>query len=189
MKIRNTFSLLFTAGIILTACGKDDPAPVNNNINDSTITVSVDSGKSQLGFAVTPSYYGTNAFNVSNSTTTYAFSQTTNGIRQVQVKAVEQNGNNARTVFLFMVFPQTASTSNGNISINFNNPPSDPYTAKLVLAYTQDTIQSPDYTSVSGNVVITRLTTKEVQGTFQGAVADTSGNVLNISGGTFEGRF
>lgn len=181
---------MFTlTGLLFTACGKDDPAPVNTNPNDNTITVSVDSGKSQLGFAVSPSFYGSNSFNVSNSSNTFAFSQTSNGIRQVQVKAIDQNGSNAKTVFLFMVFPQAATTNSGNITIDFTNPPSNPYTAKLVLAYTQDTIQSPDYTSVSGNVTMTRLTTKEVAGTFQGTVSDTSGNVLTISGGTFEGRF
>ena len=189
MKITNNITILLFASLLVTACGKDDPATVNPNLGDNTITVSVDSGKSQLGFAVTPSFYGANSFNVSNSNNTYAFSQTSNGIRQVQVKAVDQNGTNARTVFLFMVFPQTATTNTGNISIDFTNPASNPYTAKLVLAYTQNTIQSPDYTSVSGNVTITRLTTREVAGTFQGTVSDTSGNVLTISGGTFEGRF
>ncbi len=188
--MKNKYLLLIIPAIIFcfNACSKDDPAPINNNI-DSTITVTVDSGKSQIGFGITPSYYGSNSFNVSNTVNTYAFSQTSNGVRQVQVKAVEQNGTNAKTVYMFMIFPQTANTNSGNISIDFSNPSTNPYTAKLILAYTQDTIQSPDYSSVTGNVTMTRLTNKEIEGTFQGTVSDTSGNVLTVSGGTFQGRF
>lgn len=189
MKIIPILSLITASLLSLTACKKEDPVPLNNNFNDSTITVSVDSGRSEIGFAVTPSYYGVNSFDASNSNTTFAFSQTSNGVRQVQVKAVDQNGNNYRTIFLFMVFPQNVNTQNGNISIDFTNAAAVPFTAKLVLAYRQDSIQSPDYTSVSGNVTMTRLTTHEVEGTFQGTVTDSSGNVLNISAGRFEGRF
>jgi hypothetical protein len=194
MKTINFIPLIAGICLLFAACEKDEPANNNNNNNNNNSNngnpvVAVDSGRSSIGFTTSPAYYGSSVYNVANTTTTYAFSQSAAGVRQVQVKAVETSGNASRTVFLFMVMPETASTASANINIDFANAPTNPYTARMTLSHRVDTVLSRDYNSVTGNVTISRLTDVDVRGTFQGTVADSLGNVLTVSGGTFEGRF
>ena len=187
MKTFNILSVLFSA--IFISCEHDSEEFITKINNSNNNVIPVDSGHSAIVFNIYPSFYGSTNFNVTNTSTTWAFSQTTAGVRQVQVKAIENVGNTSKTVFLFMIIPKSANTESGAIKIDFLYPTSEAYNARLVLAYTEGSVQSPDFTSVSGSVTITKLSDTEVAGTFVGVVADILGHTISIMGGTFAGKF
>lgn len=191
MKTLHIIMALLCSSTLFFSCKKDSEDIITNpNNQDTTLQVSgVDSGHAALALTTNPAFYGSTSYNVSNTTSTWAFSQTSMGVRQVEVKTIDSSGNTSKTIFLFMVFPKTVNTSTGNITIDFSNTASNPYTARLVMAYTVGSSQSPDFTSLSGNVIMTRLTDREVAGTFQGVVTDTLGNHITVTGGNFAGRF
>ena len=169
--------------MFIYSCSDNDTEPMNQN------PTNLDSGRASIGFTTDSSFGGNTSFNMSNSSTTFAFNITDSVSRLVQVKATDVTNNLSREVIVILVMPTSTNTNSGNVLLSLDTATTSDKYGTITLRSYRDTVSGPTYKSVSGNVTLTRLTFTDVIGTFTGRFADSSMNIINVTNGSFSGRF
>ncbi len=184
MKLMKTIFALIISSMLIYSCSNNNDGDLQNQ-NPTNL----DSGRSAIGFTTDSNFAGSTSFNLFNATTTFAYSSGDSLARIVEVRAVDALNNVSREVIVILVMPAATSTASGNVSFSLDTATTSSTYGNISLRSYRDTILGPTYQSVSGNVTLTRLTNTDVIGTFSGRFQDSSMNIINVSNGTFSGRF
>lgn len=170
--------------MLIYSCSDDN----NDGLPDQNPT-NLDSGRSAISFTTDSSFGGNTSFNLTNSTTTFAYSSADSVSRIVEVKATDVVNNLSREVIVLLVMPASTNTNSGNVNFSLDTSTTSATYGKVSLRTYQGTVMGPTYSSVSGIVTLSRLTDVDVIGTFSGRFLDSLQHVINISNGSFAGRF
>lgn len=172
------------SSMIIYSCSND----TSNDVPDLNPT-NLDSGRASIGFTTDSTFGGSTSFNLFNASTTYAYSVVDSSTRIVQVNATDIVNNLSREVIVLLVMPISTNTSAGNVSFSLDSATTSLQYGDVSLRTYSGSNLYPTFSSVSGNVTLTRLTNTDVIGTFSGKFIDSSLNVINVSNGSFSGRF
>ncbi|MEO5967413.1 MAG: hypothetical protein ABIP68_04020 [Ferruginibacter sp.] len=181
--IKLIFALVISS-MLIYSCNDNN----NDDLQDQNPT-NLDSGRSAIGFTTDSNFAGSTSFNLSNTTSTFAYSSSDSLARIVEVRATDVVNNLSREVIVILVMPATTNTNSGNVNFSLDTATTSSTYGNVSLRSYRDTISGPTYQSVSGNVTLTRLTNTDVMGTFSGRFQDTAMNVINVTNGSFSGRF
>lgn len=181
--IKLIFALVFSS-MIIYSCSEDN----SNELPDQNPT-NLDSGRSSIGFTTDSAFGGSTSFNLFNSSTTFAYSSEDSSTRLVQVKATDIVNNLSREVVVLLVMPSSTNTTAGNVTFSLDSATTSPRYGDVSLRTYNGPISYPTFSSVAGTVTLTRLTNTDVIGTFSGKFIDSSLNVINVTNGSFSGRF
>ncbi|MDB5225974.1 MAG: hypothetical protein JWN78_167 [Bacteroidota bacterium] len=182
MKKNLLVSLTILCSLLLFSCKK-----TSTNTNTSG---TLGAGKSSISFTSSANFAGSTTFNQSNTIYTQAISGVGSSVRNIALTATEVNGTNTRIVVLDLVLPQDASTSSGNLTADFSLPSSATIYPTLELTSTSGTTPGPGYTAESGTLTITKLTSSEIEGTFNNVVVnDGASTSFTLTNGHFAGKF
>lgn len=184
MKHLKLIFAIVISSMLVYSC-KDD----NNSIPLPDNPTNLDSGRSSIGFTTDTSFGGNTTFNMFNSTSTFAYSSQDSISRLVEIKATDSVNNLKREVIVLLVMPASSNTTSGNLLFSLDTATTSSLYGNISLRTYRDTILGPVYRSVSGTVNLSRLTTKDVIGTFSGRFSDSAMNEINITNGSFSGRF
>lgn len=172
-------SLLLFAG----ACKKSDGGG-GGSLSASGLTP----GKSAITFNTSSGSFGN--FSSVNSTINTAAFTTSGSISQITLVAAETGTSGVKTAQLTISLPNGSSTASGNISGDFSTPTGATVVPVLLINSSGLTGGSEAYTSESGTLTITKLTTTEVEGTFNGTFSNASTNAsTTVTNGQFAGKF
>lgn len=176
-------ALFLMGAITLTSCKKDNPSSSSASSGD------LDAGKSSISFSNSGSFAGSSSFAQANTATTTALSITST-LRNVSLRATEISGMNSKTVTINLMVAADASTSAGNLVGDFSSPASADIYPALTLSSTNGTSPGTSYVSKSGTITITKLTSSEIEGTFEAMVEnDPVTESLSLTSGKFAGKF
>lgn len=106
---------------------------------------------------------------------------------KIIITAVQMDGSQTGTAMLTIFVPQNYS---GAISGKFENNSDENTQSGIAISISNGGIISEDYTSTSGNYSITKLTSSEIEGSFDAYCKnEAGGNNISISNGKFSGKF
>gem|GEM_PF-2639413 len=184
MKMKlTTFAVVIATVALFASCKKDD----KNNSNPSSSNITA--GQCTISFDTDKDFNGTTSVSIAASATTSAVRANNNTKDQLTLTAAGYSGTSVSTASLTVYVDAGATTSNGNISADFNSSTSNDV-AVLTINRTNGSGSSAAYSSKTGTVTITKLTTSEVEGTFScNAVNESSNTSINVSNGKFAGKF
>ena len=185
MKMKlTTLTAVIAAATLFASCKKDD----NNNSAPSSSNITA--GQCTISFNTDKDFSGTTSVNIAATVTTSAVRANNNTKDQLTLTAAGYSGTTVNMASLTVYVDAGATTSNGNISADFNSSASNDV-AVLMISRTNGTNSSTaSYTSKSGTVTITKLTTSEIEGTFScNAINESENTSINVSNGKFAGKF
>lgn len=177
------FKLLLTGIIslmLMYSCSDEESTEIENPHDN------IDSGRAEIGFTTDTTFGGSSSFNLSNTTTTFAYSSVDSITRIVQIKATENLTNQSREVVLLLVMPAN-TVSPATITLD-SATTSSSYGVMSYRTY-QGSVEGPVFKSYSGSVTINSLTNTAVSGTFNANLSDTLSHHISITNGHFDGRF
>ncbi|MBS1629436.1 MAG: hypothetical protein JST27_05195 [Bacteroidetes bacterium] len=178
-------AMTFAASLLLFAssCKKSDDSSGGGSLSAS----SLNAGKSAITFNTSSSGFGN--FSSINAVNSSAVFTTSGAISQITVIAAETGTSGVKTAQLTINLPAGSSTSSGNISGDFSTPTGTTVVPVLLIG-SAGISGSESYTSSSGTLTITKLSTTEVEGTFSGSFVNNSTHTsTNVTNGQFTGKF
>lgn len=144
-------------------------------------------GEAFIQFSTDYLFGGKNEFKSNSTVGGFATRTNTGGKTQIIITAVQMDGQQTGTAMLTIYVPQNYS---GAISGKFENGSTANTQAVLALGITNAGVSQEEYTSVTGNYGITKLTGSEIEGTFDAYCKnETGGNNISLSSGKFSGKF
>ncbi|MCU7552408.1 hypothetical protein OCK74_25030 [Chitinophagaceae bacterium LB-8] len=167
---------VISVSALFSSCKKDDNAP------PPVSSASLSPGKAGASFKTNTDFGKSNSFNVRNTATTFATSQTSSGLRDIKLQIGEDDG--TRVIYFDLAVRSTASTASGNISINLSSISGLPLGHVRLEKNAYISVFSEWGQSTSGTITITRLTASEIEGTFS-----TTAGKWTINNGSFAGKF
>lgn len=174
-----TFLMLLSfLSLNFASCDKDSPKG------------ELDSGRANISFTSNPAFEGSSSFSINNTNSTSTSLELLGSARNIKLMASEKENNMGRTITLDIILSGTANTTNGNIKVDLSKISGGLPLGKIVLKNNLSLLGSPTYTSNAGTLTITKLSSAEIQGTFDGSFVDNFGNTtFNVSNGQFAGKF
>jgi autotransporter adhesin len=177
---RVIISMFVSCLSFICACNKHDSNPGSDQL---------DPGRAAIKFNTSADFGSSTAFNVSNTSATQTSIQNLgSAAKTITLTASDVNGGSEREVTLMLLVPNNASTSNGGIVIDLALRTGAPQ-GNLHMVESMAGFGGPGYLSESGTVTITKLTATDIQGTFSAHVVDPNSLSLNVSNGSFSGKF
>ena len=176
-------AILATA-LFLSSCKKD------SNSTNRTGSSNLDAGKAAIALTASTNFGGSTSFDVANTLTTTAITQTSSSLRNISLAANDLSGTNTRTVMIMIIAPSDASTSGGNLTGDLSLPNGATILPTVTMYTTSAGTPGPTFSSESGTLTITKLTATEIEGSFSGTMKDVnSSSTFTVSNGTFAGKF
>lgn len=144
-------------------------------------------GDAFMQFSTDYPFGGKNEFKSNSTVGGFVTKTNTDGKTQIIITAVQMAGSQIGTAMLTIYVPKNYS---GTISGKFENGSTENTEAVLAIGISNAGTIQEDYTSVSGNYNITKLTASEIEGTFDAYCKnEAGGNNLSLSSGKFSGKF
>lgn len=196
MRIQSYLCALALLGITaFSSCKKKD----DNNANPKPSSGNLTAGTAAITFNTDADFAGTTSYNPAKPIQTIAVRQTSGGGIYDQITLTVQDVDYSNVANItsrnsqFVVYVATnASTANGPINAKFENTSSDAVWPTMVISATRGTNANDAlaFASKTGTVIITKLTSTEIEGTFDGHfVNEDKGTSINLSNGGFAGKF
>lgn len=174
---------VLSMAFLLSSCSKSSGG-------GGTSSGNLSAGKAAIVFNNSGSFAGGTSFSISNTATTLAQTNSNTTLRNVSLSATEVNGLKTRTCMIMIIVPAAASTSSGNLTADLSLPNNATILPTITLTSTDGSTPGTSYSSESGTMTITKLTSTEVEGTFSGVLKDVnSAATLTLSNGSFAGKF
>lgn len=174
---------LFGSLILFSSCKKD-------STTNRTGSGNLDAGKAAIALTSSTSFGGSTTFDVGNTLTTTAVTQTSSSLRNISLACNDVSGTNTRSVMIMIITPADASTTSGSLTGDLSLPNGATILPTISMFTTNAGTPGPTYSSESGTLTITKLTATEVEGTFSGTMKDVNGSgTFTVSNGTFAGKF
>lgn len=171
------FTAILLAAFAFTACKKSGSG------DDSGASL----GKASIQFSTSKSFGGKNEFKSNSVTGGVVSKANTVNKTQISITAIQMNGTQIGTAMLVLHVPQGHT---GAISGKFENGSTANTQAVLTIGISNAGTSQEAYTSKTGNFNITRLTDKEIEGTFDAhCINETTNTNINLSNGKFSGKF
>ena len=144
-------------------------------------------GDAFIQFSTDYFFGGKNEFKSNSTVGGFVTRINTAGKTQIIIAAVQMDGSQIGTAILNIYVPQNYS---GAISGKFENGSDKDTQAVLAISISNAGTIQEDYTSLSGNYSITKLTDTGIEGTFNAYCRNEgSGNNISLSNGEFSGKF
>ncbi len=177
-------------GTIFTSCKKDEPT-VDASANTSS---SLTAGRSGIYFTSNANFVTNAAFKIRNTTQTAASSTISGTYRYISLTAIEFTSTNnidTRTANVSIQVPVASTTAQGNLVSDLSVPTSETRIAHVTLSSNAGTTAGTTYNSNAGTLTITKLTSTEIEGTFNATVKEAGAgtSTMVLSNGSFAGKF
>ncbi|MBS1588396.1 MAG: hypothetical protein JST52_02155 [Bacteroidetes bacterium] len=187
MRLTNVLFVAALGGFALFASCKK----VDDLKNAYTGSGDLAAGQATISFNTDKDFNGTTSINIKPGSTTSAVKSSSNSVNDnivLTATSVDISTGKISTAQLAMYVPKNSTTTSGNITVPFKG--SSTNFAVLTISNTNTGQSTPAYGMETGNVVITKLTATEIEGTFSGhATNDTENTSINLSNGHFAGKF
>lgn len=181
MKITNLFSTGVLASILLfSACKKDD----SNNAKTLGL------GKGSISFNTSSGGFGNFSGGSSIQSTANFTANGVGGRYQITILDYQTNGTSLKSAQLSILLKAGSNTSNGSITGSFDANSNADVNPNLIIASSNGTTAGEGYSSKTGSITITKLTSTEIEGTFSGTFENqTENTTTEVTNGKFAGKF